>query len=53
MAGDSVETRNKERLKRKIPFSSCCKARVKLNPIEWSSPSRVKTWVSGTKRLRI
>lgn len=24
--------------------SKCCGAKVKMNPIEWSSPYHVKTW---------
>ena len=25
-------------------ISACCKAKIKLNPVEWSSPFHVKTW---------
>ncbi len=25
-------------------ISDCCKKKIKLNPVEWSTPSHVKTW---------
>ncbi|MBA7665292.1 hypothetical protein ES703_73362 [subsurface metagenome] len=25
-------------------LSVCCKAKIKMNPVEWASPYHVKTW---------
>ena len=57
MGGDSVETRNREKLMgvkmskktnvlitQSNAVSVCCKAKIKMNPVEWESPYYIKSF---------